>query len=48
MARGVSEQMADLFSNGTEVIEVSIYGQHVIMLKNSSADLRLGPSHQVK
>jgi hypothetical protein len=38
VARGVSEQMANLFSNGAEVIEVSIYGQHVIMLKNSSAD----------
>ncbi|MEE4134973.1 MAG: META domain-containing protein [Desulforhopalus sp.] len=48
VARGVSEQMADLFSNGAEVIEVSIYGQQVIMLKISSADLRLGPSHQVK
>jgi heat shock protein HslJ len=44
VARAVSEQMADLFSNGADVVEVSIYGQHVIMLKNNSSDLRLGQS----
>ncbi len=47
-ARGVSKQMADLFSNGADVVETSLYGAHVLMLKNSSAELRLGPSDQLK
>ncbi len=47
-ARGVSQQMANLFSNGADVVETSLYGAHVLMLKNSSAELRLGPSDQLK
>jgi heat shock protein HslJ len=43
-ARAVSEQMASLFTNGAEVVDTSFMGAHVLMLKNSSAELRLGPS----
>jgi heat shock protein HslJ len=47
-ARAVSNQMANLFTNGAEVVESSFMGAHVLLLKNSSAELRLGPSDQVK
>jgi heat shock protein HslJ len=47
-ARGVSGQMANLFANGAEVVETSFMAGHVLLLKNSSAELRLGPSDQVK
>lgn len=47
-ARAVSAQMANLFTNGAEVVETSFMGAHVLLLKNSSAELRLGPSDQVK
>jgi hypothetical protein len=40
-ARAVSEQMASLFTNGAEVVDTSFMGAHVLMLKNSSAELRL-------
>ncbi|HRW81514.1 MAG TPA: META domain-containing protein, partial [Desulfomonilia bacterium] len=47
-ARAVSEQMANLFTNGAEVVETSFMGAHVLLMKNSSAELRLGPSDQVQ
>jgi hypothetical protein len=40
--------MANIFTNGAEVVETSFMGAHVLLLKNSSAELRLGPSDQVK
>lgn len=48
VARGVSEQINNLFSNGAEVVETSFMGAHVLMLKNNAAELRIAPSDQVK
>jgi heat shock protein HslJ len=47
-AKAVSKQMANLFTNGAEVVETSLYGAHLLRLKNSSAELRLGRSDQLK
>lgn len=47
-ARAVSEQMANLLTNGAEVVDTSFMGAHVLLLKNSSAELRLGPSDKVQ
>lgn len=47
-ARAVSQKMANLLKNGAEVVETSFMGTHVLLLKNSSAELRLGPSDQVQ
>lgn len=47
-AKAVSAQMSDLFTNGAEVVETSFMRAHVLMLKNNTAELRVGPSDQVK
>ncbi len=47
-AKAVSKQMANLFTKGAEVVETSFMGAHVLMLKNSSAELRLGSSDQLQ
>lgn len=47
-ARAVSEQITDLFTNGAELVETSSKGGHVLLLKNSSAELRVGPSDQAQ
>jgi len=47
-ARAVSAQMENLFTNGAEVVETALFGANLLRLKNSSAELRLGPSDKLK
>ncbi len=40
--------MENLFTNGADVVETSLFGANLLRLKNSSAELRLGPSDKLK
>lgn len=42
LARNVSARMADLFAQGAEVVDTSMMGAHVLMLRNAGGDLRMG------
>lgn len=44
VARSVSTRIADLLSQGAEVVELSMFGANVLMLKNASGDVRMGPT----
>ena len=44
MARTVSARMADLFSQGAEVVETHFMSANVLMLRNAGGDVRMGPT----
>ena len=47
LAKGVSTQMADLFTNGAEIAKITIMKGNIIVMKNSSAELRLAPTEDL-
>ena len=47
-ARQASAAIADLFANGAEVVETSMYSANVLMMKNASSELRLIPTKHAK
>lgn len=47
-ARQASREINDVLSNGSEVVEVSMGQGRVLMMRNSTAEIRMGPSQYVK
>lgn len=47
-ARQASAAIADLFANGAEVVETSMYAANVLTMKNASSELRLIPTKHAK
>jgi len=43
-ARKVSGLLGELLASGAEVVDTSMMGTHVLMLKNANGDLRMGPT----
>lgn len=43
-ARQASAAIGDLFTQGAEFVEVSMYGAQVLMMRNASSEIRLIPS----
>lgn len=43
-AKAASAEIANLFTNGAEVVEVSLGKGHVVMMRNDSAEIRMIPS----
>lgn len=44
MARTISARINDLLSQGAEVVDTSLMGAHVLMLRNAGGDVRMGPT----
>lgn len=42
MSRTISARINDLFSQGAEVVDTSLMGASVLMLKNANGDVRMG------
>jgi len=47
-ARQASAAIGDLFAKGAEVVELSMFGGHVLMMRNASFELRLMPTQHAK
>lgn len=47
-ARQASAAISNLFANGAEVVELSMYGTQVLMMRNESSEIRLLPTLQAK
>lgn len=41
-ARQASAAIAELFANGGQAVEMTMFGAHVVMIKNAKAEIRLG------
>ena len=41
-ARQASAAIAELFAHGGEAVEMTMFGAHVVMIKNAKAEIRMG------